>query len=1597
MKEIAIEVPVVFPSLEVGIRRYAVNEISHTLRLVSNDSSLTLYNSPLDNFLEDDLSRLRGMASVSSLANCKVVTSPLGENPSVLVVTLLPDDGSASSMIQIDLGSQASCFINPIKVQAVPWDQSDAVGLIVATEEATILRIKLDLKSLEPHEDIILWKAGEELAEKLESVTRAHLNSSMVAVLSHARVLLALNPFLLAGDLETRETCQWSKLKCEERMKERASVLFRYTSVFRASAFAINETFFDMQPVSALAVADNDARHVFSLHTDGIVRHWTLEDSNEPLPSMLPWAVTEPSVQGIPRGELWDGNDSFAISMTAKRYQDNYALAIHIRTRIPDNEVEMEEDTDIELLESNESLMSRGYANLFVLEGPLDGDSARKEIDMRLQTPAEATSVLAMSFRDNGIISLSVVFQSTLSECSIHAEFKKDGNSMMRSEPYAQSEFLFLENLATRERQQIEKLTFMSELTFTRDSDGPVSVEDRIQHIDQRFLSFLFRPSHPRGTGTVLPPLPFYIRRGLMKMDRTLQSYPSNNSVSIELETLQAVQAWRRKDASRMQPNTPVKHSFITGNSSSISIYDSVNKSSRQESEQEAQDVVELEQIQVDGDWRIACQDHESRWRSFLSEIWEQECRERVQLCFAAISANSDKAVVVRAGSISIIRCAGLSQSNSLIDEVSWKAFNAMECSNEYSALAEFECIACDCVRRGKLGIDLDSVSRLEIYLAEVCRKASPLLDTLLTANEVSEIEKIEFAHEDAQRIKRLPLIQLLSSKDISISGASNGKGVLSAQQRLAAAGLTIRTLDILRRVFLGRLVVLKTVTGDFAVAALRAYLKAVTGLYVSAQRVNMRFVFSGPRPLQSLAFGSQRPIRMPFEGLSSVLEVYGMHEKTVSIDSLLIYLSDFETSPTSPAFTTSVTQLTVDAIHRYMCDANADGSPFNDVRLPELASIPPSTGNVTDEPKLALRLLAVSMSLPNSVDSRIVDNKRKHVFAMCLLTASRTANDSEAVYMVERAVVLLAFDTSDMGVSMQNLQTLCHHLAGQYRHASVLQDYIMEAIHCTLVDGEEGVEKLWLSLFSVSILVRDWKTAMKASISCSDAQARRERIERLVRAMVDSGALATLCDMSLLLDNSVEEEGLIEALQRNNELYSIAVETFQENSCRDHYSHLAIEPEPLSDYFGALYSLHVSQGKWKNAAHSMHVRYKRAQIAFLSTTDILDLSPQALDRREQLIIEDLVLGSSGCRLALNQVAGTQGDFLAPSMGSKALLVGSGNDVAFHTKDELATRAVWKIALKNLYEDLTPVGKAFATSALAKKSITSDTLKTCVDTLFACGYYHDGLIVAYQQKKLLQSKPCGRDVLVDALGHLLCTYLVPLASGELVPTTRPTLSQLQSAHETITGLLTTRPPVLALRSGIFLSGLYANAVKCGANALCHSLIVLYTTPENNIAKEVAEAFLFSEIGAAQLPAWLEYFLTYGNADIERPGLFAKRSTKDDSLYSGDPNALLSLYMKRGMFIEACRLVSSVLSGSGSWGRQTKASSRLPERGDIDYVPHRKIDLLWNSIELEVGANAQSVFLADLLAARSDMERALEKHFELLNISESGLVSARTLA
>jgi hypothetical protein len=93
----------------------------------------------------------------------------------------------------------------------------------------------------------------------------------------------------------------------------------------------------------------------------------------------------------------------------------------------------------------------------------------------------------------------------------------------------------------------------------------------------------------------------------------------------------------------------------------------------------------------------------------------------------------------------------------------------------------------------------------------------------------------------------------------------------------------------------------------------------------------------------------------------------------------------------------------------------------------------------------------------------------------------------------------------------------------------------------------------------------------------------------------------------------------------------------------------------------------------------------------------------------------------------------------------------------------------------------------------------------------------------------------------------------------------------------------------------------------------------------------------------------------------------------------------------------------VLSGksaeeTGFSSRQSRAPSRLPEKGDMDFLPYRKIDILWEMIEIILKKKRVSLGeMRELRFARNKMEESLEMHFELMKISEMGASSARALS
>jgi hypothetical protein len=116
--------------------------------------------------------------------------------------------------------------------------------------------------------------------------------------------------------------------------------------------------------------------------------------------------------------------------------------------------------------------------------------------------------------------------------------------------------------------------------------------------------------------------------------------------------------------------------------------------------------------------------------------------------------------------------------------------------------------------------------------------------------------------------------------------------------------------------------------------------------------------------------------------------------------------------------------------------------------------------------------------------------------------------------------------------------------------------------------------------------------------------------------------------------------------------------------------------------------------------------------------------------------------------------------------------------------------------------------------------------------------------------------------------------------------------------------------------------------------LCHTYSVekfvrLHTNAEHPIALDVANFILDFDESISQLPCWLEQVLM-GEDTNDFSGLFACRPKPGSRIYLGDPSALLTLYIKKGMFLEACRVVIAILLGpGGSDSRRDKASSRLP--------------------------------------------------------------------
>jgi hypothetical protein len=571
----------------------------------------------------------------------------------------------------------------------------------------------------------------------------------------------------------------------------------------------------------------------------------------------------------------------------------------------------------------------------------------------------------------------------------------------------------------------------------------------------------------------------------------------------------------------------------------------------------------------------------------------------------------------------------------------------------------------------------------------------------------------------------------------------------------------------------------------------------------------------------------------------------------------------------------------------------------------------------------------------------------------------------------------------------------------------------------------------LWSKKFQHSVLAGQWRDAYDACIWNPLVVHRETNFKHLIHAMVNCGALSDLLVMCTELGTRTSMHDGLES--QPVDLYEISAEVLlsyaQSSDLYDQRAASSRKSSSAPDYLGALYALHASQEQWRRAAQSLDLKYLNAEKALrrpMGNTNSVNI--QTAELRDGLIVEDLVLASCGSANAIELVKNPAHRFIVSgeygpysvipidesngnvsassrSRGRFQNSAGSAFDRNFQKEDRLSKfmsqlefegRAVRSIAIRALFFDRS-IAHSLAKTAFQREFGSSNQ---DIKELFSAGYFQHGLLLARSWSKAFESKtgstkPRGQDLFgscVAQMGYNLVT--LSRMKGEC--SSRPTLQQLHIAIDTVGSTHDNASYVVTDRC-FNLSSLEQADFSAATLLLIRNLTLSYTTAEIPVAVDIGKFFL-DEGGTECLPIWLERLLMGADAQPSQNGLFALRRTAGSNFYLGDPAALLTMYIERGMLLDACNVVTSVLRGFGRTDlRAAKAPNRLPENGDIDFVPYQSIDMLWNVIEIAVSKGVyNNVEMEEILNSRARMEEALKKHFEYMKISEMGMRSARLL-
>ena len=1385
------------------------------------------------------------------------------------------------------------------------------------------------------------------------------LRRSAVVPLNASMWLVAWTPWLLAVDLDAPDqhytTTMWSASLTADRRRSGTTMRRLLTYIAGADnddAYRIQ----DMQAVLTLAVApgninnNNNITTVYSWHDDGVLRQWTL-----PVNSTQPTAVTERALVA---------NEQLPLHFCEGAVLAASPKAVALSATTGD-------DTTIYVV------------------------SQEDQDTVRLFTVPALAQITAWQWTHQGT-ALHVLWR-----------LENDTNNTPVYQEWVYNEYDGEVRSTTLWSRPVAPI-----IEYSVDEDEMEEEEraDALQAVDAFYLTRLLRPTRVRDTGTVLPPTAALIRQALHQVTRSTpaSNTTSSSSSSIAAEIVTSLHAWRQA-LEHSRQRTPGRPMF--GHTTALLPQRSVHQ---------------------------VVQDHVACWKKLLHKIHQLEGLSRTILHVHWLDhgalvwrGQGDTSVVTRGHAPPVVH--GVV---GLLDNAATRLLAAVD-DAAAPALAALEDGVERALRSGQLALQpVATLDALQAGLDDLDEDRPLWNETILPPAVAKQIMEADWT-EHMEALQRLPWayalpgLTLLPAKDedeVAMDESSDGNASSweNIHWRLATLSLTMTSLDSYRRLTLGRYMVLKYLGISPAVAkvALWGYLQALSLLMTCAQYVPLPLrapTWTLPPLGGSESSSSSPPIKRPSmdSQIPSFLEaLWSVTEKTTVLDAYFLGVARHNLSSTSEtAGLASFPILATQAILQGLCALDqADES------LPELNILRYSPHKEPMEfPRFALWLLSAAFCVKD--DTR---EQRRSALAQCLLSlAENEINESHGTAMAERAFELMRFNPHEMEVGVSRIIKLHRYVGSQSRFLENVLYLVEQAVHECMsiytndIWTKDGFCTLLSMYFAAAIGARKWKTASTAAILQPDPITRSEHLRRLVRHMVDNGALADLVKVCALSSDPMSDTRL-----KGIDMYATAMATLSGVAPRDSYVQSLTSQEPLSDHQSALFCLHLTNQEWKRAAEALDQRYIHARDALIQGND--EVSGEQARQRERLAVQDMSLSAMGRAAALNLIQDANDAYMLkdqtasyPTLPLKLLNDMSPNRVkrmcealqgteSFSDSSPNKSKKKKFIFLHCADVNLVAVRSVSFQVLLAADKIAANQAKNflrepvtvqrdflLVKELFKHGFYPQGMTLGKAMRDAQRGKLLhGSDVLNDVATHLACECLVPLLCGKKGFPVPETQRLMDSLYAFASG---EHPTVPLFPKPVKNADASSNFIRQLAGEILRHVTTEYTTSASPLAIRVADCLISDDkYGPAPLPEWLHSLLVHGTPTVGSPslGLFAKHSSGEQP-FSGDPSYLLSAYTEQGMYEEACRVVTEALAVDD---QSPLAANRLPEMGDVYFVPYSKIDMLNNLITVSVDRGMYNTeHTARLAQAQEDLQNTLSRHFELLKVSELGLKSARALS